>query len=272
MGRSPVRPIAIVAMTYQEVALDKRGPIATVTLSRAEKHNAISRRMSGELIECLDALEADDDIRVIVLTGAGEKAFCAGADMAQAALGHDAPSLDGEMFAGGDRDWAAQAVVRLAKVRKPLIGAINGYAYGGGAAFAIACDIRICSENAAFRFIGASYGLVVGASRLPAIVGPAIAKELIFTARTVDAAEALRIGLANHVVPLSDLRDVVGEMARRIAEQSQTAVMASKEVIDLATLEVDAARREFDWNLELRKSDEHRQRFRAAAERVVNRD
>jgi enoyl-CoA hydratase len=238
MGRSLVRPIAIAAMTSQEVALDKRGPIATVTLNRPEKHNAISRRMSGELIACLDALESDDITRVIVLTGTGDKAFCAGADMAQAALGHDAPFADGEMFAGGDRDWAAQAVVRLAKVRKPLIGAINGYAYGGGAVFAIACDIRVCSENAAFRFVGASYGLVVGASRLPAIVGPAIAKELIFTARIVDAAEALRIGLANHVVPLFSLRGVVAEMA-----ESRTVATASwrRRVIDLATLEIDAA-------------------------------
>ena len=259
-------------MEFKEIALEKDGPVSLVTLNRPKKHNAISRVMSAELMQCLDSLESDDEVRVIVLTGAGEKAFCAGADMAQAALGHDAPSPDGEMFAGGDRDWAARAVVRLAKVRKPLIGAINGYAYGGGAVFATACDIRVCSENAAFRFVGATYGLVVGASRLPAIVGPAMAKELIFTARTVDAGEALRIGLANHMVPLAGLRDVVAEMAGRIAEQSETAVRASKEVIDLATLEPDAARREFDWNLDLRQSDEHRQRFRAAAERVVNRD
>jgi enoyl-CoA hydratase len=176
------------------------------------------------------------------------------------------------MFAGGDRDWAARAAVRLSKVKKPLVGAINGYAYGGGAVFAIACDIRICSENAAFRFVGASYGLVVGASRLPVLVGPAIAKELIFTARTVDAEEAQRIGLANRIVPQAELLEITLDLASRIAEQSQPAVLASKEVIDLATLDIEAARREYDWNLELRQSDEHRERFRAAAERVVKTD
>jgi enoyl-CoA hydratase len=259
-------------MDYQEITLERDGAVATIALSRPEKLNAISRRMSAELIDCLDATESDDGVRVIVLTGAGDKAFCAGADMGQAALGHDAPAADGEMFAGGDRDWAARAAVRLARVRKPLIGAVNGYAYGGGAVFAITCDIRLCSDNAAFRFVGASYGLVVGASRLPAIVGPAMAKELIFTARTVDSAEALRIGLANHVVPLAELPGLAGEIAAQIAEHSPTALMASKEVIDLATLEGDAARREMEWNLELRQSEEHRERFRAAAERVVKRD
>jgi enoyl-CoA hydratase len=259
-------------MDYETVTLERLGPIAILRLNRPDKLNAISRQMSAELIGCLDELEADDNIRVIILTGAGEKAFCAGADMGQAALGEGAATSDGEMFAGGDTDWAARAAVRLAKVKKPLIGAINGYAYGGGAVFAVACDIRICSGNAAFRFVGTSYGLVVGASRLPALVGPAIAKELIFTARTVDAAEARKIGLANQVVAQSDLRDTVMEMAGRIAEQSQPSVMASKEVIDLATLDVGAARREYEWNLELRQSEEHRERFRAAAERVVKRD
>ena len=95
----------------------------------------------------------------------------------------------------------AQAVVRVARFAKPLIAAVNGYAFGGGAVLAVSCDIRIASERASFRFPGASYGLVVGGSQLPRIVGAPKAKELIFTARTVDAQEAERIGLVNHVVP-----------------------------------------------------------------------
>jgi enoyl-CoA hydratase len=138
--------------------------------------------------------------------------------------------------------------------------------------FAAACDIRIASDNARFRFVGASYGLVVGASRLPAIVGVAMAKELIFTARTVDAEEALRIGMVNHVLPQVGLEAFVMEMAGQIAEHSPTAVMASKEVINIASSTKDAAIRELQWNLELRQSDEHRERFRAAAERVVRPD
>src|SRR4029079_9459268 len=105
----------------------------------------------------------DDEVRVLVLTGAGEKSFCAGADMGQAAL-EEGP-------ADFRKDWAAQAAGRIARVKKPLIGMINGYAYGGGAVFALQTDVRICSDNAKFRFVGAVYGLVVGASRLPSLVG-----------------------------------------------------------------------------------------------------
>jgi enoyl-CoA hydratase/carnithine racemase len=253
--------------TDETIILERHGAVAVVRLNRIEKHNAISRQLSADLIACLAALEADDSIGVIVVTGAGDKAFCAGADMAQAALGHDRPEND-----DGSKDFAAQAVIRLGQVRKPVIGAINGYAYGGGAVLALGCDIRICSENAEFRFVGAVYGLVVGASRLPSVVGAPIAKELIFTARTVDADEALRIGLANHVVPRADLERTVMEMAAQIAEHSPPALIASKEVIDLAAGHRDAARRELEHNLELRQSEEHLRRFRAAAERVVNRE
>ena len=234
--------------------------VALVRLNRPDKHNAINARMSQELIECLDALEADDDVRVILLTGAGQKAFCAGADMGESVQA---------MSDGQRRDQAAQAVARLARLQKPLIAAVNGYAYGGGAVLAINCDIRVCSESARFRFVGASYGLVVGASRLPSIVGAPVAKELIFTARTVDAREALRIGLANQVVPPAELERTVLQMAAAIAENSPAAVAASKEVIDVAASTQDAAKRELEHNLRLRETAEHRQRFRAATDRVV---
>ncbi len=247
-------------MPYTSLVVDRLGPIATVRLNRPEKHNALNAALCHELIDGLDALEADGSVRVIVLTGAGEKAFCAGADMAEAiAAGGDAR----------DREAPARAAARLLRVGKPVIAAVNGYAYGGGALLAINCDIRVASENARFRFMGASYGLVVGASQLPRIVGAPPAKELIFTARTIDAVEALRIGLANRVVPLDQLEPTVMEMARAIAENSPAAVQASKEVIDIATANKDAARREMEHNIQLRQSEEHRERFRAAAERVT---
>ncbi|HEU4760206.1 MAG TPA: enoyl-CoA hydratase/isomerase family protein [Dehalococcoidia bacterium] len=245
---------------YTHLIVERQGPIATVRLNRPEKHNALNAALSFELIHCLDALEADDSVRVIVLTGSGDKAFCAGADMAEAVA---------DTQNGGYVGAPAQATVRLLRVRKPVIAAVNGYAYGGGAVLAINCDIRIASDSARFRFVGASYGLVVGASQLPRIVGAPLAKELIFTARTIDAAEALRIGLANHVVPLEGLETTVLDMARAIAENSPTAVRASKEVIDIVTANKDAARRELAHNTELRQSQEHRDRFRAAAERVT---
>jgi enoyl-CoA hydratase len=246
---------------FEAVIHERYGPIALIRLNRPDKHHAINAVMSRELIECMDALEADDEIRVIVLTGAGEKAFCAGADMAEAM----ARGTDGR----GTNDSAAQAAWRLAQVKKPLLAAVNGYAYGGGAVFAIACDIRVASDNARFRFVGASYGLSVGASQLPRLVGAAMAKELIFTARTVDADEALRIGLVNHVVPLAELEATVMQMAEAIAQNSPAAIRASKEVIDLATLELEAVKRESEHNRELRASEEHRSRFKAAAERVT---
>jgi enoyl-CoA hydratase/carnithine racemase len=249
---------------FESIILEQHDAVALIRLNRPEKHNAISRQMSAELIDCLDALEEDDGVRVVVLTGAGEKAFCAGADMAQAAL-EEGP-------ADWSRDWAAQAAVRLARVRKPLLGAINGYAYGGGAVFALQCDLRICSDDAKFRFVGAVYGLVVGASRLPSLVGPAVAKELIFTARSVDAEEALRTGLANHVLPRAELEPFVMRMASQIAEHSLPALIASKEVIDIASGFREAAKREYEYNAELRQSQEHLTRFRAAAERVVRPD
>lgn len=247
---------------FEAIIHEQHGLVAEIRLNRPEKHHAINSTMARELIECLDALEADDDVRVIVLTGAGEKSFCAGADMGEAVAQDMSDGRDG-------KDHAAQAAWRLAQVKKPLIAAVNGYAYGGGAIFAVTCDIRVASENARFRFVGASYGLSVGASQLPRLVGAAMAKELIFTARTVDAEEALRIGLVNRVVPLADLEATVMEMADAIAANSPAAVRASKEVIDLATLDLDAVRREAEHNRELRAGEDHRSRFRAAAERVT---
>ncbi len=246
---------------YESLIVEQTGAVATIRLNRPEKHNALNAQLSHELIEALDKVEADDAVNVIVLTGAGEKAFCAGADMAEA------------VGAGGTNSGyvgaPAEAVARVLRTRKPIIAAVNGYSYGGGALLAINCDIRIASEDARFRFVGASYGLVVGAFQLPRIVGAPLAKELIFTARTIDAQEALRIGLVSHLVPLEELEATVMEMALAIAANSRAAVMESKQVIDIATSNREAFRREVEANLELRQSEEHQERFRAAAMRVT---
>ncbi|MCH7836258.1 MAG: enoyl-CoA hydratase/isomerase family protein [Chloroflexi bacterium] len=246
---------------YESLIVEQTGAVATIRLNRPEKHNALNAQLSHELIEALDKVEADDAVNVIVLTGAGEKAFCAGADMAEA------------VGAGGTNSGyvgaPAEAVARVLRTRKPIIAAVNGYSYGGGALLAINCDIRIASEDARFRFVGASYGLVVGAFQLPRIVGAPLAKELIFTARTIDAQEALRIGLVSHLVPLEELEATVTEMALAIAANSRAAVMESKQVIDIATSNREAFRREVEANLELRQSEEHQERFRAAAMRVT---
>ncbi len=246
---------------YESLFVEQTGAVATIRLNRPEKHNALNAQLSHELIDALDKVEADDAVNVIVLTGAGEKAFCAGADMAEAVgAGGTNPGYVGA---------PAEAVARVLRTGKPIIAAVNGYAYGGGALLAINCDIRIASENARFRFVGASYGLVVGAFQLPRIVGAPLAKELIFTARTIDAQEALRFGLVNHLAPLEELEATVTEMALAIAANSRAAIMESKQVIDIATSNREAFRREVEANLELRQSEEHQERFRAAAMRVT---
>ncbi len=248
---------------YESLIVEQTGAVATIRLNRPEKHNALNAQLSHEIIDALDKAESDDAVNVIVLTGAGEKAFCAGADMAEAV------DVSGPNPGPGYVGAPAEAVARVLRTQKPMIAAVNGYAYGGGALLAINCDIRIASENARFRFVGASYGLVVGAFQLPRIVGAPLAKDLIFTTRTIDAQEALRIGLVNHLVPLEELEATVTKMALAIAANSRAAVMSSKQVIDIATSNREAFRREVEANLELRQSEEHRERFRAAAARVT---
>ena len=244
-------------MDYQDLILERQGAVTILRLNRPDKHNALNRRLSLELIQALDELEADDAIHVAILTGSGDRAFCAGADMAEAVSGDSAAPVT-----------PAQAVARLSRFSKPVIAAVNGYAYGGGAVLAINCDIRIASPTARFRFVGAEYGLVVGASQLPRIVGAPLAKELIFTARPVDAAEAERIGLVNRVVPAEALEGETLAMAQTIAANAASAVRASKEVIDKATDNTAAVQQELQVNRLLRQSEEHRQRFRAAADKL----
>jgi enoyl-CoA hydratase len=244
----------------QPVLMERLGAVAVVRLNRPQKHNAINRAMSHALAAAIEDLEADEAVRAIVLTGAGDKAFCAGADMGEAV-----DQLDGR--SEGHR--AGDGISAVSRATKPIIGAINGYAYGGGALLAVSTDIRLASPQAKIRFVGASYGLVVGGSQLPRIVGPAHAKELLFTTRVVEAAEAERIGLVNHVVPSESLLDEALKMAQEIASNSPLAVAWSKKVVDAAS-EVDQGRAaEAEANRVLRGGSDHASRFRDAAGRIV---
>jgi enoyl-CoA hydratase/carnithine racemase len=248
-------PSAMTDLLHYEL----RDGVAFLRMNRPEKHNAFNRELSVAACEAIDAAEADDEVRCIVLTGTG-KAFCAGADMNEALASMDA---------GGRGDVMAQAVVRLARVTKSVIGAINGYAFGGGAALACACDIRLASERASFRFPGAEYGLVVGGSQLPRIVGMPVAKELIFTARVIEAEEAGRIGLVNHVVAHDELDAAARDLANQIAAQSTNAVRWSKAVIDAATVIEKGVELEIEANRALRGSTDHVSRFRQATQRLA---
>jgi len=243
------------------VQVDRDGAVAIVRMLRPDKHNAFNRALSSAVTAAFDEIEASAGVNCAVLIGTGT-AFSAGADMSEAVA-----AIEGS----GRSEGMGAAIARIARVPVPLIAAVNGICYGGGALLAITCDIRIASDQAAFRFPGAGYGLVVGGSQLPRIIGPAYAKELLFTGNVVHADEALRIGLVNHVVPHAEVEASAREMARQIAANSAEALVATKEVVDRATEADDGVAREAAWNVRLRQSPEHHARFRAAADRVTKR-
>ncbi|MGE0483582.1 MAG: enoyl-CoA hydratase/isomerase family protein [Gammaproteobacteria bacterium] len=242
----------------------REGAVALFELHRPERHHAINAALADALIAAIDAAESDDDVRAIVLTGSGERAFCAGQDMLEAS-GVEAGARDAKVSS------AMFAVARVERCPLPLIAAINGYCFGGGAALAIACDIRLGASTASFRLPGAEYGLVVGAAALPRLVGAAKAKELIFTARRFEAAEALACGLLNSVHEPAALLPAALEMAAAIGRNSPRAVRESKRIIDQATLVDAATAAEQAINRELRGSDEQSARFRDATRRVTGR-
>lgn len=246
------------------VLLQRQGPIAILRLNRPAKHNAVNERMAAEAAAALDAIEANDEARVIIVTGAGERAFCAGQDMAEAS--GRTPRPEG-MRGGGARGLAE----RLSACRKPIIAAINGLCYGGGMSIALACDLRLASEQATFRLPGTSYGLVVSAGMLAAAVGPAAAKDLLFTARVFDAPEALTMKLVNRLTPANQLYEVALAYAGMIADNSPQAIERAKRVVNLATLSRDALNAEVEADRALRGGNDHRDRFSQAADRVLKR-
>jgi len=248
-------------MDEPTVLVERRARVGVVTLNRPAKLNALNRQLIDELEQAMRSLEDDDDIGAIVITGAGERAFSAGGDMAEQIA--DAES------GRPSRQASTAGIVR--ECRKPTLAAIRGYCFGGGALLAISCDIRIAATDARIKFPGATYGRAPGGAVLPRIVGDAKAKELLFTGDEVQAAEALRIGLVNQVVAVDELLDYTVAMAERIAANSPTAVRAIKETIDLALPIEQALRHEADANRSLGGSTDSAARFRRAAERVIGR-
>jgi len=243
----------------EPILVERHGRAGLVTLNRPEKLNALSSALVNELELALRELDADDDIGAIVITGAGERAFSAGGDMAEQVAALDESSAFPRV--------SASAVVRAAV--KPTIAAIRGYCFGGGALLAIECDIRIGGEDARFKFHAASYGRAPGGSALPRIVGAAKAKEILFTCDEVSSKEALRVGLLNQVVPSAEVVEAAVAMGQRIAANSPVAVKALKEIIDLA-LPIDTAlEHEREVNREMGRSADSASRFRSAAERVI---
>ncbi len=203
-------------MTYETIKVDCTNHIATITLNQPDKLNSIGLKMIEEIIACCDQLEKDGEARVIVFTGEG-RAFCAGASLDDLQKTMQAKSADMEAML---RNWFALAW-RIKNVEVPTIAAVNGVALGGGFALALACDIRIASEDArtgaVFVQRGASSADMGVSWILPRVVGAGWAAELMFTGDIIDAATAERIGLYNRVVPREQLASAVREMASKLA-------------------------------------------------------
>lgn len=219
-------------MDYVKVERLDNG-VAVLTIDRQDKLNALDPQVVEEIGQNLLELQSEGP-RAIIITGAGERAFVAGADIT-AMRGMDA--LEAKRFA--EIGHAAMALLDRSPV--PTIAAINGFALGGGLEIALACDIRIAAENASFGFPEVGLGILPGmggTQRAPRIVGPAIAKELIFTGRRIKVEEARLIGLVNHVVPEGDALKAAKEMAAQIAANGPIAVQHAKAAANRA-LDVD---------------------------------
>ena len=211
-------------MTHQNILTERTDKIALITLNRPEKLNAMSYELACDLDDELQRIESDDDVRAVILTGAGPRAFSSGGDIHQMAK-----SSAEELAARGAR--RSQINWHIATFAKPLIGAINGLAYGAGAMLSSMLDIRIGCEMTEFRFLAARYGRVNSTWSLPQVVGIPKAKELFYTGRVVNAEEAERIGLLNQVVPSAELLDTALQMGRLISENDPRMVQGIKRLL-----------------------------------------
>jgi enoyl-CoA hydratase/carnithine racemase len=212
-------------MNCETILVETDDGVATITLNRPDKLNAMNRRMMQEVQQTLKALEEDDGVGVIVFTGAG-RAFSAGGDIHEQRE-HDRRYTQEEL----DRMRTYAPLYDIGTCKKPTIGMMNGLAYGGAAVFASSLDMRVGCEDTKFRFLAAAYGRINATWTLPNQVGWPIAKELLFTARIVEAEEAYRIGLLNHLVPRERLRDKAMALARMIAGNHRGAVMGVKALL-----------------------------------------
>ncbi|HEV2884570.1 MAG TPA: enoyl-CoA hydratase-related protein [Pyrinomonadaceae bacterium] len=232
-----------ITQKYETLLFEKRGRVGIMTINRPDKRNALNIKTREEGAALLDALRTDDSVGVVVITGAGDKAFIAGADIAE--------------FAG--RTAMMQRDVMTARslfnaidtFPKPIIAMVNGYCLGGGCELALACDIRVASETASFGQPEINLGIIPGGGgtqRLTRLVGEGKAMEMILTGEIIDARTAHAIGLVNQVYPAAELEVKTMEMANRIAEKSPIALSLAKEAVKIASRSTldEGLRREVD--------------------------
>lgn len=215
-------------MAYGTITVRREGNIATITLNRPERLNAVNWNMYQELVEALDDCDYDDDIRAVVITGAG-RAFCSGEDLK--GFFQDANTR----IPKGDK-LATDGYIRLCKalldLPKPVIAAINGHALGVGFELCLACDFRIASENATFAFPLVLRGLAAFTVLLPRYVGITKATEMLLLGERIDAREAERLGIVNRVVPAEQLEDAAKELAAKLAKGATKAMGLLKKALN----------------------------------------
>ncbi|SDH31282.1 enoyl-CoA hydratase [Alloyangia pacifica] len=215
-------------MAYETIIVEVDDDVATITLNRPDALNALNSQLLGELAQALTEADANDKVRCIILTGSA-KAFAAGADIKEMS---EKSFVD--MFLG---DFFEPATEAVAKVRKPVIAAVSGYALGGGCELAMMCDFIIASETAKFGQPEINLGVIAGiggTQRLPRYVGKAKAMDMHLTGRFMDAEEAERSGLVSRVVPVKQLMEEAQSAAAKIAEKSMLASIAAKQAVNRA--------------------------------------
>jgi enoyl-CoA hydratase/carnithine racemase len=223
-------------LSFHDVLLEINEKIATVTLNRPEARNAFNRGILKGLYEAANYIQSEPTINVVIITGAGDQSFCAGIDLKMISAGEDL--ADG--LKRHDRFGLIQiyrdCFTAYEKLPVPVIAAINGYCFGAGLELALGCDIRLADEAALFSIPEVLLGIIPdggGTQRLPRIVGVGKAKELIYTGRRIDAREALRIGLVEHVYPKARLQEEARKMAREISDNGAP-VIGCKRAINIA--------------------------------------
>ena len=215
-------------MEYETIIIESEGSIAVLKLNRPQALNALNSKVISELIIALDEIAKGVMPKVIIITGSGEKAFVAGTDILEM---ETLSSFGAREFA----QFARKAIDKVANLDRPVIGAINGFALGGGCELAMACDIRIASERARLGQPETGLGIIPGSGgtqRLPRLVGPSKAKQLIFTGEIIDAKTALEIGLVDKLVPHDSLMEEAKKMAKMIAGKPRVALALAKYAIN----------------------------------------
>jgi enoyl-CoA hydratase len=252
-------------MSYQAIIVERESHVATITLNRPEVLNAQNNQLREEMFDVFSALRSDEDVRAIVVTGAGERAFSAGADIKEF-LEPPVPTRFREQRKR--LDYRGE----MERCPQPIIAAIRGYALGGGLELALACDIRIAAEDAQLGLTEINLAIIPGGGgtqRLPRLVGRGKALEMILTGARVPAAEALRIGLVERVVPVAELMPAAQALARTIAEKAPIALRYAKEAVvaGLALPLGDGLRLENDLATLLRTTEDRVEGARAFVEK-----